>query len=206
MTELQPIQQDALAEIFNIGVGVAASAVHELTGEHVPVSVPRVDLATRQIARERLLARESRPLYAVRKRFSGAVSIEAVLLLPEDSQATLVRVMAGSELPDEACADMADDAIGELGNIVLQAILSSLASCLDMRLESTVPEVQRLEAAAVFDRRNGADDEDDAPVLTLVMDFEVGARHVCGYLVFLLDAMACERLLEAVARSASDGA
>lgn len=204
MTGLTPLQQDALAELFNIGVGVAASAVHELTGEHVPVSVPRVDLASRHQARERLLAREQRPLYSVRKGFSGAIGIEAVLLLPEDSQATLVRVMAGHELPDEALADVTEDAIGELGNIVLQAIMSSLASCLDLRFESTVPVVQRVEAAAAFDRGAEAGLADDAPVLTLVMDFEVGARHVCGYLVFLLDAPARDRLLDAVARSTDD--
>ena len=204
MTPLSELQRDALAEIFNIGVGVAAAAVHELTGEHVPVSVPQVDLATQHEARDRLLALERRPLYAVRKLFYGEVSVEAVLLLPEESHPTLVRIMAGEELADEELGDVTDDAIGELGNIVLQAVMSNLASCLGMRFENTLPEVRVVEGAAVFDRQHVAPHDDDAPVLTLVMDFEVGARHVNGYLVFLLDAAANERLLQAVVRAVGD--
>ena len=40
MTPLTELEQDALAEIFNVGVGIATASLHAMTGQHVPVSVP----------------------------------------------------------------------------------------------------------------------------------------------------------------------
>ena len=36
MIELPELEQDALTEIFNIGVGIAADALYQMVGEQVP--------------------------------------------------------------------------------------------------------------------------------------------------------------------------
>ena len=50
MIELGELEQDALTEIFNVGVGIAADALYQMGGEHVPLSVPVVELTSQHEA------------------------------------------------------------------------------------------------------------------------------------------------------------
>ena len=49
-SELTEIEQDALAEIANLGVSRAASSLRQMVGEQVLLSVPAVKIVTRQAA------------------------------------------------------------------------------------------------------------------------------------------------------------
>lgn len=44
---LTPLEQDALTELFNIGVGYAASAMNELLNEELRLSVPSIEVLPR---------------------------------------------------------------------------------------------------------------------------------------------------------------
>ena len=48
--ELTEIEQDALAEIANMGVSRAASSLRQMVGEQVLLSVPSVRIVTREAA------------------------------------------------------------------------------------------------------------------------------------------------------------
>lgn len=48
--ELSEIEQDALAEIANMGVSRAATSLRQLVGEQVLLSVPAVRIVTRDTA------------------------------------------------------------------------------------------------------------------------------------------------------------
>lgn len=196
MIALSDLEQDALAEIFNVGVGIATASLHEMTGLHVPVSVPVVEMNRLGDARQRFVEREKRTLCTIRQTYVGAFSTEAVLMFPEELQHHLVRMMVGDELPDEELAEVTQDAMGELGNIVLHAVISNLASALKMALEGTIPAVSLEAADTVLTPPAGQDSGDDAPVLTLLIDFELSAQRVSGYLAFLLDAQSSEILLQ----------
>ena len=191
MNALNLLEQDALTEIFNVGVGVAADALYQMTGEHVPLSVPVVELTSQRAARDDFLAREQRSLCAISQTYEGEFATAAVLLFPETSTVHLVRMMVGPDLPETELAEVAQDAMGELGNIVLNAVISNLASSLGMRLEGSLPEVNQIAADAVF----GAAGEQGGPVLVLMIDFELGLQHVGGYLAFLLDSASTDTLL-----------
>lgn len=196
MTALTELEQDALAEIFNVGVGIATASLHAMTGHHVPVSVPVVEMNNLRQARQSFALREQRALCTIRQTYTGAFRTEAVLMFPEEHQHHLVRMMTGDELPDEDLAEVAQDAMGELGNIVLHAVISNLATALHMALEGTIPAVSAEAAEAVLTPPAGQDGADDAPVLTLLIDFELSAQRVGGYLAFLLDAESSQILLQ----------
>jgi chemotaxis protein CheC len=201
MNALTEFEQDALTEIFNIGVGVAAAALYEMTGRHVPVSVPVIEMTSQQLARQHFLDRESRQLCVIGQAYVGEFSTEAVLMFPAENRQHLVRMMVGNELPEAELEALAQDALGELGNIVLNAVISQLASSLSMHLEGSLPAVSVMDASAVFTRTmGGADTHDDAaPVLALMIDFELSAQRVGGYLAFLLDDDSSQKLLQRLA-------
>lgn len=200
MIALGELEQDALTEIFNIGVGLAADALYQMTGEHVPLSVPVVELTNQHIAQQRY-ARGQQALYAIRQTYNGAFTTEAVLMFPQESSLALVRMMTGPELANEDLPEVAQDAMAELGNIILNAVISQLASTLGLRLEGTVPTVSAVQAdqvlAGLAVQTAGAQSQShsESQVLALMIDFQLSAQQVQGDLVFLLDAQSSENLI-----------
>lgn len=198
MIALEALAQDALTEIFNIGVGIAADALYQMVGEHVPLSVPVIELTSQHEAKKHYLDREPRQLCAIRQTYEGEFDTDAILMFAQESSLDLVRMMAGNDLPEEELAEMAQDAMAELGNIILNAVISNLASSLKMSLEGTLPVVGVISSDTVFITHAGeqAAGQEAAPVLALTIDFELTAKRVRGYLVFLLDEPSTSKLIE----------
>ncbi len=196
MTTLTELERDALAEIFNISVGMAANVLSQMVSEEVGLSVPVVELTTQQLAKHRYLAQEKRALCAVHQIYSGVVTTEAVLMFPEENSLELVRLMAGSDLPLEQLAEMEQDAMAEIGNIILNAVISGLSSTLNLTFEGSLPSVNVVTSENIFSHKQALEPNNDhAPVLMLTIDFELRARQVSGYLAFLLDISSSEKLI-----------
>lgn len=206
MIEPSALELDALTEIFNIGVGIAADALYQMVGEHVPLSVPVVELTSQRGANSHYLAREQRQYYAIDQTYAGEFHTDARLMFPQESSLALVRMMAGPDLAEEELAGMAEDALAELGNIILNAVISNLASSLEISLEGSLPQVSLISSQAVFANDAPADGsaDDSAPVLALMIDFQLGSRQVSGYLAFLLDESSSRKLLERIQRYVLD--
>jgi chemotaxis protein CheC len=201
MFELNELEQDALTEIFNIGVGIAANALYQMVGEQVPLSVPVVELTSHHRARERHRDRGTGSVYAIRQTYSGEFSTDAVLMFAQESSEALVRMMVGNDLPQEQLAEVTTDALAELGNIILNAVMSELASSLSLRLEGSLPEVSVVDPEDIFKQPLGhADTDAAAPVLALMIDFELSAQRAQGHLAFLLDAVSTEKLSSQLTR------
>jgi chemotaxis protein CheC len=202
MIELHELEQDALTEIFNIGVGVAADALYQMVGEQVPLSVPVVELTSQRGAKRHYLDREQRLLCAIRQTYTGEFTTDAILMFPQESSDALVRMMVGSDLPPQQMAEMATDALAELGNIVLNAVISNLASTLNMSLEGSLPDVSVISSEAIFTQRAGSGGviDENAPVLALMIDFELSTQRASGYLAFLLDTPSSELLIGQLTR------
>jgi chemotaxis protein CheC len=196
MTTLSELEQDALTEIFNIGVGVAADALFQLTGEHVPLSVPVVELTSLANAR-RHYAERSHRLCAICQTYGGAFSTDAVLMFAQENTPDLVRMMAGCELEQAQLAELTHDAMAELGNIVLNAVISALATSLEIKLEGSIPVVDEMRPESLF---AGAGSENSDPVLVLMIDFLLSPQHVSGFLVFLMNADSIRNLQERLLR------
>lgn len=202
MIELHELEQDALTEIFNIGVGVAADALYQMVGEQVPLSVPVVELTSQRGAKRHYLDREKRLLCAIRQTYTGEFTTDAVLMFPQESSDALVRMMVGGDFPSEQLAEMATDALSELGNIVLNAVISTLASTLNLSLEGSLPDVSVISSESIFTQRAGSGGviDENAPVLALMIDFELSTQRASGYLAFLMDTPSSERLIGQLTR------
>lgn len=188
MIELTELQRDALTEMFNIGVGAAADLLSQMVGEPVRLSVPLVEFTSESKAKAYYLEREQRPLCAIRQSYVGEVNTEALLMFPEENSLELVRIMVGADLPLQTLTDMEQDAMAEIGNIILNAVISSLASTLSLKFEGALPQVSILSAQDLFVSTNPqSNPDDDGSLMALNIDFSLSARKVSGYLAFLLD-------------------
>jgi chemotaxis protein CheC len=189
--KLDALALDALTEIFNLGVGQAAHALSQIAGDSVMLTVPRVSLLSRSEVTGRIGLGSRAAVSAVRQRFSGAIHSEAVLMFPADRGLQLVQMMVGGEVPLDQLAEMEQEALSEIGNILLNSVMASVADALEIELDGALPTVEVSQMQDVL----CPDHDPDGPVLLIDIQFEVAAREVRGLLAFLLD-VASRDLLE----------
>lgn len=180
---LGEMERDALTEVFNHGVGQAAYSLSQISGEEVLLSVPRVTVATRAALVGQMEALGCQRLCAVRQAFTGVLETDAVLMFPVEQSLLLVQMMVGSDVPLEQLGEMEKDALAEVGNILLNGVVGSMADLLQMQFEGSLPEVEQGSAAQVL----GAEPNSDDAVLNLEVEFDIARREIKGFIAFMLD-------------------
>ncbi len=180
---LNDIELDALTEVFNVGVGQAADALSQLAGSPVRLKVPLVAMLSKQDISDDLMAQGTERICAVRQDFRGVLNTEAVLMFPVQQSLQLVQMMVGGDVPLEQLGEMEQEAMAEIGNILLNSVVSGIADVLRLRFEGSLPQV---EMGPVHDVLCGQGQLQEQ-VLSLQIDFTLDALAVQGYLVFMLD-------------------
>lgn len=182
---LSEFELDALTELVNIGVSRAAGSLREMVGEQVHLSVPNVQLVSRDEAISILQAREPSRLVAVHQVFEGDITGRALLIFPETKSLELVRAVTGGELPLEDIIELEQEALAETGNIILNGCLGTIANMLQRSLKMSLPEVLRGEAPALLEFEPPPERGD--VVMFLYIDFAVRERDIRGYVAMLMD-------------------
>lgn len=194
--KLDELALDALTELFNLGVGQAASAFSQIAGDTVQLTVPRVRVMTHVELSQYLGEGGSAAVSAVRQRYSGAINSEAVLMFPAERGLQLVQMMVGGELPLDQLAEMEQEALSEIGNILLNSVMASVADALQIQLDGSLPTVELSQVHSVLRSEQDA----GGAVLLIDIQFEVSAREVKGLLAFLLDVASQDALEQLIAR------
>jgi chemotaxis protein CheC len=182
-SELSEIEQDALAEIANMGVSRAASSLRRMVGEQVLLSVPAVNIVNRRVAARMVEKGHSPKLVAVQQSFEGPFSGRALLIFPEAQSLELVRSIVGEEHSLEDVIDLEQEALAETGNIILNACLATIANVLRRTMRMSLPSIVRGDGDTLFDVR---EDSSDGLVLFLYIDFTIKNRDVRGFIALLM--------------------
>ena len=195
--ELTELEKDALTEVVNIGVSRAAASLRKMVGHQVLLSVPAVEIVSREKAATLLGERESNELVAVQQSFSGAFSGRAMLIFPEEHSLALARAVAGDELSSDEIADLEQEALAETGNVILNSCLATMANMLKRPLTMSIPTVCKGSASTLFEdpERN----DKDAPVLFLYINFSIHHRDLRGYIAMTMDMPSLQSLKELLA-------
>ena len=149
----------------------------------VLLSVPSVEILTRQGALQLVTKKEHVKLVAIRQDFSGVLSGRALLIFPEAGSLELVRIVVGRQLPIEDIVDLEDEALAETGNIILNSWVATIANLLKHSLKMSLPVVLRGENQDIFDAQSAGENL----VLFLHIRFEVSDRQINGYVALLMD-------------------
>jgi chemotaxis protein CheC len=182
-SELSEIEQDALAEIANMGVSRAAASLRRMVGEQVLLSVPAVNIVSRRVASRMVEKGHSPKLVAVQQSFEGPFSGRALLIFPEAQSLELVRSIVGEEHSLEDVIDLEQEALAETGNIILNACLATIANVLRRTMRMSLPSIVRGDGDTLFDVREGSS---DGLVLFLYIDFTIKNRDVRGFIALLM--------------------
>jgi chemotaxis protein CheC len=182
-TELTEIEQDALAEIANMGVSRAANSLRQMVGEQVFLSVPTVQIVTRQAASKLVERNNSKRLVAVQQSFEGPFGGTALLIFPEAQSLELVRSIVGDEHTLDDVIDLEQEALAETGNIILNGCLATIANMLHRTMRMSLPSIVRGDGTALF----GSSASTEQFVLFLYIDFNIKKRDVRGFIALLMD-------------------
>ncbi|PRC93048.1 chemotaxis protein CheC [Solimicrobium silvestre] len=192
MDKLTDLQLDALSEVFNIGAGRAAASLSEIVNEEVKLSVPAVEICKSADLNAKALSLEQTQFGVVKQQFSGTFQAEASLLLTEENALEILRDMLGSQISIEELAEFEQEAMCELGNIILNACLSAMADMLDIQLESSLPTYNIYSSDEVIS--DIIETQDHGYVMILHIDLEIERRQINGRLIFLFSSSSLSML------------
>ena len=195
---MSPAQQDAFTEAMNIAMGQAAQALGTLLEYRVLLQVPEVEI---------LRASELRTFFdrevpdvgaAVLQAFSGQLDGLSSLVFPQRHAVTLVRILLPSARGLEQLSSAEQTVLTEVGNVVINSAVATLADQLETRLKLSLPTVYLNLSGAATARLvlEGALDADH--VMVLLSRLTIGAVHLTAYLLLRLPQGGVQRLLDSL--------
>ncbi|MFC1592372.1 chemotaxis protein CheX, partial [Thermodesulfobacteriota bacterium] len=140
MKELSEIEIDALTEIINIGVGKAASSLHDIIGTHIVLKVPRIELFPLEKLPEVVSRLDQKSVSSVLQSFQGDFTGSAALIFPPESAVRLVSALTGDEIASPSLDSVRGGTLMEIGNIVINSILGTMGNILECNLNFSLPE------------------------------------------------------------------
>ena len=192
MVRLSELELDALVELFNIGVGQAASAMSEIVNETVTMSVPSISFLTRSAAAKLLATKStgSGRICGISQRYTGAFQTDAILMFPEEKSQQIVRLMVGQAMPLEELSQMEQEAMSEIGNILLNSCVGALANIFERELNGSLPDYR----VGYSDDLMASAGAPEAMVLMLHIEFTIERQQITGDVAFIMDLTALEDL------------
>jgi len=184
MFEITELQRDYITEVLNISMGSAASVLSEMVSEEVGLSVPEVDFLPRSIAAEKFDQSNVSTMSGVTQSISGAIYGDALLMFPEEKTLSIVRILLGETVPVESLTEMEQEAMCEIGNIILNSVVSSVADILKKEIVSSLPRFIKGTGIEVFSVE--ASNNDDL-VMFLKVDFGLESQSINGYVTLILN-------------------
>ncbi|MBV7535858.1 chemotaxis protein CheC [Duganella sp. sic0402] len=197
MFQLTELENDALIEIFNIGVGHAAASMSAIVSEAVRMSVPSISFIPRAEAARLLGACEAAPerICGVSQHYAGAFETEAILMFPEDKSLEIVRLMVGEAVPLKELTELEQEAMCEIGNIMLNSCVGTLANIFQRELQGSLPQYHVGTSEEIL---SASGNLDDTVVLMLHIDFVLERHQIHGHVAFVLAISALHDLKEQI--------
>jgi chemotaxis protein CheC len=148
---LNAAQLDALREVANIGAGHAATALSQMTGQTIMISVPRIFIAPLEDVPPHVSGPEE-PVAAVLMQMLGDLTGQTLLVFPEPTALRLAELMLRRPRGSSpALGELEQSAIKEAGNILSGQYMNALSDFMGMVLLPSPPSMAIDMSAAVLE-------------------------------------------------------
>lgn len=195
--ELTDVQRDALVEMINVGFGRAGAALSKLTGYRVVLEVPNVGIYPITGLSAALSEFMHDEIATVHQIFSGPVGGDALLILDQRGASSLKQLLTDEPALPLRADGSAREVLAEIGNILINACLGTLANVLDVHVTFSVPQLTLDTLTALLDSliigREGL-----RYALVVHAGFRLRESEVKGYMIIVLSVASLDRLLRAI--------
>jgi chemotaxis protein CheC len=178
MSTFTTMQLDALRELANIGSGTAGTALSQMLGRSVDISVPNALVLPLAEAVEAVGPAEQE-VTGVAIPLAGDMDAIVLLVFPTEDAGTLAAMLGVEPGTEDAIS-----ALGEIGNILSASYIGSLAAMTGLELDLTPPQtvtdmLAAIVATVLASRSEGTD-------TALILDSELRVEGEQCSLSFLL--------------------
>jgi chemotaxis protein CheC len=138
---LRPEQLDALREVANIGAGHAATALSQMTGQTIMISVPTINITPLEDVPPHI-GDPGEPVAAVLMQMQGDLSGRTLLVFPQGTAIRLAEIMMKRPHPGGVdLSELEQSAIKEAGNILSGAYMNALSDFMGLKLLPSPPSL-----------------------------------------------------------------
>ena len=200
LRNLQPVQIDALREVANIGAGHAATALSQMTGGTIMISVPRINIAKLEEIPPQITAPEE-PVAAVLMQMLGDLTGRTLLVFPRPTAIRLSELMLRRpEGSSKGLGELEQSAIKEAGNILSGAYMNALSDFMGIMLLPSPPSLAVDMSQAVLSTAYVQFGSDRDFVFCVESEFYMKDidEHLRGFFLLLPDVPSLQAILRAV--------
>ena len=187
-------QIDALTELINIAFGKAASSLSELTRHRVFLETPKVTMFPMNELKGSLQNYIKGDITTVHQIFQGQVAGDALLLLNYEGAVALTNLLADRSVNENHLNSASQEALIEIGNILLNACLGTFGNLLEVQIMFSVPRLNLQGLTAMLDSLT-IENEELRFALIVSTKFRLRDSEIIGYLVIILGVDSLDRLL-----------
>jgi chemotaxis protein CheC len=204
LRSLKPHQLDALREVANIGAGHAATALSQMIGETIMISVPMINIARLEDVPPQVSGPDE-PVAAVLMHMLGDLTGRTLLVFPRRTAHRLASLLlrhpvddAGGESKD--FSEMDQSAIKEAGNILSSAYMTALSDFMGMMLLPSPPSLAVDMSDAVLTTTYLQFGTDRDLVFCVESEFLMDdtAEKLRGFFLLLPDPASLQAILKAI--------
>ena len=180
---IEELDQDALTELFNIGLHRAAASLSDLTSQRIIVDLPRLWVCPITETHDRLLELMHGDLATVHQIFKGTVTGDAVLVLEYSAAARLATLLTDGGVGLGGRLDQsAREVLAEVGNVILSSCLSAFGDMLHVAVSFSVPRIH-VESLDAMLRSLQVENAELQYALLAATRFRLSEGEVGGYLI-----------------------
>lgn len=196
--DLEPVGEGHLAdlaEVVNIGLGRAAAALNNLTGSHVELTAPHVELVAVP-ALPKVLGRLAQDaVSSVQMGFHGGLEGSAFLVFPQPSAAKLVGVVSGDEAAGNDMGGLRSATLTEIGNILINSVMGTMANLVRRPLRYSLPVYAEEPLMALLSAQRPV----EQPLIVVAKTrFQVRTLQVEGNLLLLFEMTSFTSLVRGI--------
>lgn len=197
LDDLTPAQVDALKEVGNIGAGHGATALSQMLGKKIKITVPQATILP--LGDVPNLVGDPQTLVAgLCLTILGDATGKIFLLFPRKSALHLADLLLKKELGSSQILDeLGHSAIKEAGNILTGAYLSALNEFLGMLLLMSVPTLVFDMAGALLTTLSQGM-EKTSKVIVIETQFIDDTQVVGGYFILVPDPVSLQAIFQAI--------
>jgi len=199
LLSLKVLQLDALREVANIGAGHAATALSQMVGETIMITVPTINIARLEDVPVQMTEPDE-PVAAVLMHMVGDLTGRTLLVLPRRTAVRLASRLLKKQQSEEMLSEMGQSAIKEAGNILSSAYMNALSDFMGMLLLPSPPSLAIDMSEAVLNTAYLQFGTDRDYVVCVESEFVMDETNerLRGFFLLLHDAPSLAALLKAV--------
>jgi len=199
LLSLKVLQIDALREVANIGAGHAATALSQMVGETIMITVPTINIARLEEVPVQM-ADPDEPVAAVLMHMMGDLTGRTLLVFPKRTAVRLASRLLKKTQSEQALSEMGESAIKEAGNILSSAYMNALSDFMGMLLLPSPPSlaVDMSEAVLTSTYLQFGTDRDYVVCVESEFVIDDTSEPLRGFFLLLPDAASLTAILKAV--------